>query len=176
MSLKRILILVSAMVLVGLIVACFQRHKVEAFKRKDISGGQLRSPLQSIFAHLSEHNYLTVSGKTYEDVRGGNPSYLEVPELHSILFVTGEPSRQATFHIFNVETKSEKTIDGGLLNFGEGIGAPGKPGQAYTEFILKANSNEFVLASQYPDFRKVITLNLTSKQVERVEDQEVPAQ
>ena len=146
------------------------RHKVESFSDKNFSGGELRSPLQDVFAHISEEHYLKINGKTYRNVKGGSPYYLEIPELHSVLFVTGDEDKgNVKFHIVNRETGHETVIKGGQIHFGFDIGVSRKPGEAYTDFVQKASSNELTLVSQGTKARVVIVLNLASKKVECVQ-------
>jgi hypothetical protein len=171
---KRVANWVGCILLVLPIIGC--RHRIETFRESNVSGGELRSPFQDVFAHISEEHYLKINGKTYRDVMGDPPYYLEIPELHSLLFVTGnEDKGNVKFHIFCRETGQEAVINGGQLHFGFDIGSPRKPGEAYTDFVQKASSNEVTLVSQGSKARLIIVLNLSSKKVEHVQREMVNA-
>jgi hypothetical protein len=164
---KNATILANCIWLSTLITGC--REPVNTFSDDKVSGGDLRSPSQKLFAHVSEEHYLEIRGKIYRDVVGGSPYYLDIPALHSILFVTGsEDKGNVKFHIVNEGTGHDIVINGGTIHFGMDIGAPRQPGQAYTDFVTKANSNEVTLATQYPTTRVTIVLSLDSKKVGRI--------
>ncbi len=71
---------------------------------------------------------MTLFGKTYEEVRGAEPFYLEIPGRDSILFVTGREydNGQATVHIVNVTTKQEVHFPAFDSSIGENICATNK--------------------------------------------------
>ena len=99
------------------------RHQIETYRQNNISAGELRSPFQSVFAHVGQYFYLTVDGKTYKNVSGSAPFFLDVPELNSILFVTGDETHgNVKFHIVNRETGHEIVISGAQSHFGADIG------------------------------------------------------
>jgi hypothetical protein len=172
----RIIPLLIGCIWVGVLTtAC--RHKLESFNDNNVAGGELRSPSQRLFAHINEEHYLTINGKTYRGVLGGAPSYLELPELHSVLFVTGSEDKSSVkFHMVNRETGHEVVINGGQIHFGTDIGSSRRPVEAFTDFVLKATSNEVTLASQAPKARLIIVSNLTSNVVESVHREEINAQ
>jgi hypothetical protein len=171
---RTIPVLIVCFLLFVLAIGC--RHKIETFSDSTASGGELRSPFQDLFAHISEDHYLKINGKTFSNIIGGPPYYLEVPDLHSVLFVTGnEDKGDVKFHILSRKTGQETVIHGGQLHFGFDIGAPRKPGEAYTDFVQKASSNEVTLVSQGSKARVIIVLNLRSNKVERVEKEMIPA-
>lgn len=148
------------------------RYKVPQFKDKNATGGELRTPLQSIFAHLNQKFYLTVNTKTFTDVRGTPPFYLEVPQLRSLLFVTGKMDTPATFHVYNLATKQDTTIQGGPVAFGWEVGGK-TPTNLYTVYVQAAATNRIKLAWNRDDSKQNVILNLDSKTVQ-VEDLENP--
>jgi len=121
--------------------------------------------------HSGEQHYIKCGGKTYFNVRGLEPFYITVPGTESILFVTESASRSATFHIFNTNTQSELEIPGDTSDFGSNLNANPAPGSAYSDFIEKASDDGIVLATQYPEFKKLTFLDLKQKRVERVESE-----
>jgi hypothetical protein len=148
-------------------------YEVQTYHDKYVSAGELRSPLELINPHMGGWCYIKVGGKTYKKVRGLAPFYLNVPALDSILFVTGDEKK--TFYIFNIKTKRTISIPGGNVSFGGNIGAPRKPGEPLTDWVESANTNEIVLATQgmaygtHPSVRILITLNLKTNKMEKVE-------
>lgn len=146
-----------------LMTAC--RSKNETFRDNNIAGGELRSPFQSIFAHLSEEHYLTIHGSTYRGVRGGPPYYLSVPALNSILFVNGDESdNNVRFHIVNLATGHDIVINGGQSHFGAHIGMP--VNDSYPDCVLTSDSKKITLASTGRKATVIIVLNLSTKKVE----------
>ena len=156
----RIGLAVSATVLclaaVGVLGTTGGRHKVQQFKDKNASGGEMRSPFQNVFAHLNQEFYLTVNGKTFRDVRGTVPFYLEVPQLHSIVFVTGKMDCPSIFHVYDLQSKQEKTVESGPIGFGWDMGGTNKPGAPWTVYVLKATTNEITMAWQGDKGRDLI--------------------
>jgi len=142
------------------------RYKLQQFQDKNASGGELRSPLQKIFAHLSEEFYIKVNGKTFKDVRGTLPFYLEIPQLHSILFVTGKMDCPARFHVCDLKTKREKIIEGGPVGFGWDIGGSKKQGEPWTVSLVNATTNKVTLAWKTQEKEALIVLNLNSGRVQ----------
>lgn len=160
---------ITAGVLVFTLLGLFAvgaRYKVQQFKDKNASGGEMRSQLQNVFAHLNQEFYLTVNGETYRDVRGTLPFYLEVPQLHSILFVTGKMDCPAIFHICDLKSKREETIEGGPIGFGWDMGGTGKQGEPWTVYVLNAISNEVTLSWRGESGTELIVLKLDSRKVE----------
>jgi hypothetical protein len=148
-------------------------YEKQTYHDKYVSAGELRSPLELISPHTGGWYYIKVNGETYKKVRGVAPFYLMIPTIDSILFVTGD--EETTFHVFNIKSKREISIPGNGVNFGGDIGGPQKPGEPFTDWVENANSNEIILAKQYPSIgtnpstRILITLNLREKRIEQVE-------
>jgi len=140
-------LLLSSAILIG---SCNIPFKRQQFQNQYASGGVLRPLLPTVFVHsYSESYYLKVGGRTFSHVRGLPPYYLEVPQLHSLLFVTGEVDNGATFHLFNLTSKKFKTIQCGMETetYGWDIGAPRKKGEQFSEWIENASSNRVTFAS-----------------------------
>ena len=124
----------------------------------------MSSPLQNIFAHLNEEFYLTIDGRTYKHVRGTSPFYLDIPELNSILFVTGKMDARSTFHIYDLSLKSEIMIEGGPIGFGWDIGGITNA-ESWSVRVLNATSNEVRLISEGGIGKEIISLELKSRTI-----------
>ena len=115
------------------------------------------------------HTDLTVHGKTYKYVRGEEPFYIKVPELDSILFVTGEQA--ATFHLINLTTRHETRIDGGNSLVGNWIGwhTPDPPRPGGSNYVASADSHKLVLGTfnENGGSRVTESLNLQTKTLDR---------
>ena len=115
------------------------------------------------------HTDLTVQGKTYKYARGEEPFYIPVPQLDSILFVTGEQT--ATFHLINLTTRLETRIDGGNSPFGHWIGwhTPENPRPGGSNYVASADSRKLVLVTlnETNGTRVTESLNLQTKTLER---------
>jgi hypothetical protein len=158
-----------------LVASC--RYQAATASGNGIESGDLRSPARSLFPHVNEEHYLIVKGKTYRGVVGGPPYHLEIPELNSILFVTGNESHaNVTFHVVNRQTGHDTVINAGKLHFGSDIGGPRKPGQADTDFVLATRPGEVTLASQGPEARVVIILDLLAHKIKDVTREPVKAE
>lgn len=157
---------VLCLAVVGFLSVTGCSHKVQQFEDKNASGGEVRLPFQSVFAHLSQEFYLTVNGKTFRNVRGTVPFYLEVPQLHSIVFVTGKMDYSSIVHVYDLQSKEEKTFENGPIGFGWDVGGTNQPGAPWTVYVLKATTNEITLAWHAEKGRDLITLKLDSRRVE----------
>jgi hypothetical protein len=145
--------------------------QTEIYRDTNVVVSQKHAPLYPFNVHGGDRNYLTVNGKTYGGVRGLPPCYLQIPELHSILFVTesGNEGQNVTFHVVNLETKKEIEIQSDEATFGGNIGAKRRTDDNYTDYVENAETNKLVLTTRYPDLKKSYYLDLLSKKVERVE-------
>src|SRR5689334_3980091 len=100
---KRIIVLMWCASVASLAASCAQ--KAATSNSGGVTSGDVQRPSRKIFAHINEEHYLTISGKTYRGVAGSPPYYIDVPQLNSILFVTGNESHgNVTVHVVNKET------------------------------------------------------------------------
>jgi hypothetical protein len=160
----RILAVVSML----LVVSCV-RGKKQVYSDTKVIVESKHPPLYPFNVHGGETVYLEVGGRSFKNVRGTQPFYLNVPQSDSILFVTeGEPFR-VTFHIFNLSTRRDTPIDGHGSSFGWNIGSKKKPGEHYTDYVENADSNRLVVVTRAAMWKEVTTLNLQSASAERVE-------
>jgi hypothetical protein len=85
-------------------------------------------PLASfINPHVSPIQVLIIDGKRFENVRGQEKYYLQVPKTNSIVFVTEEIDFHPVYHIFNMDTDEDIEIrpySFRFTNFGKDIGSP----------------------------------------------------
>ena len=86
-----------------------------------------RYPLASFISpHVSPIQVLIIDGKRFENVRGQEKYYLQVPKTNSIVFVTEEIDFHPVYHIFNMDTDEDIAIQSQSLmpSFGNDIGSP----------------------------------------------------
>ena len=86
-----------------------------------------RRPLASfINPHVGSIQVLIIDGKRFENVRGQEKYYLQVPKTNSIVFVTEEIDFHPVYHIFNMDTDEDIAIQSQSLmpSFGNDIGSP----------------------------------------------------
>lgn len=159
--------LAKRIVVYGFVIAIATgcKYKKQTFVDKNVAAGEIRSPLQSIVAHLSSENYLTINGKTYRHIRGNGPFYIPIPKLNSILFISGQVDQAATFHLINLRSHAEKIICGGPETFGWDIGDAPKPDGRYTDYVESATTNQLVLVETFDKFKQCITINLNSNTI-----------
>jgi hypothetical protein len=92
---------------------------------------------------------------------------LEVPQLHSLLFVTGEVDQPAVFHIFDLQSKQFKTVEGqcGTETTGWDIGAPRKNGEPFTDWIQDTTPSSLTLVHQTLNGQNTSIIDLNSLRV-----------
>jgi len=145
---------------------CFGRE-TEVFRDKNVVAFEKTWPFYPILGlHTGKSIGLKVAGRTYYKVRGMKPYYIDLPQIHSILFVTEGDSYRFTYHIVNLETKKDVEIDGDGTIFGNHLGA----GTAEADRVDRVDANTVTLVAYGGDWKEIITLNLQALKVERVHD------
>lgn len=132
--------LLLALMASGVLTACYHpgvvvyRDSLVTVKHSDMV-------LNSVNVHGGERFTIQVYGHTYNNVRGGKPFYIAVPELEAIAFATQDGEENATLHIVYLSNKEHLSISLGPCGFGNFMGAeklgrrPGDPGTNYIEVI-----------------------------------------
>ena len=150
----------------------FVGYPVETYRDQRVRAGKMWTLVNIISPHSPADSYVEVNGKRFRRVLGLPPFYIQLPQSHWILFVTGDGSGRITFHLSDPRARDVTAIDGGKVNFGGHIGSKRAPGEAYTDFIEKETSNELVLASRYPRARTRLFVDLTAKRLDHIEYEE----
>jgi hypothetical protein len=164
-AMRHLPVIVLAAVVVGYFALCFPR-RVETYRGQFVTGGELVRPITAISVHSSSPNYLTVFGRTYRDVQGLKPFYLDIPSLDSILFVTGDDDQ--TFHLVNLRTKKHSSVHTSKTSFGAHIGSNRPPGEPYVDFVESVTNNSVVVATQYPNGKKFYFLDFGAGTLDRI--------
>jgi hypothetical protein len=114
---------------------------------------------------------ITVYGKSYEDVRGNPPYYLEIPGENSILFVTGRTfdNGQATVHIVNLATKQETNFPAYDSSIGEAICSTNKQRDDWYERIEGLTNDELSICAVMSNRRFRYILDLKKPEFVREE-------
>lgn len=153
----------ATFLMLGLYVVMFG-VRVETFRNGLVSAGEIRHLQNYLFAHRDLPAYLTVFGKTYRNVTGGSPHYLEVPELNSILFVT-EPFRgKRIVHLVRLDSKEHIQFAATFGGFGSAIG-----GKSEWDKIESVGSNHLVLSTRSTYWKEVLFVNMSKWEPERLE-------
>ena len=163
---KRIGIAIVIVLSVSLVVICLAGWRVQAYRDGQVSAGEIVTPVNFISPHADVTHYLTVFGRTYRGVQGMKPFYLAIPDLNSILFVTGDGDQ--VFHLVNLGTKRERHITAEKSGFGGHIGSARAAGEPYTDFVVSATTNRVVVASEYPDAKKSLYLDFGAGKIQQV--------
>lgn len=153
---------------VVLTTSCVQGHH-EVYRDTHVVATQKHAPLYPLNVHGGDTVYLRVGGRSYRNVRGTKPFYLELPQMHSILFVTEGQPYKVTFHIVDLENKKEIDIDGDGSGFGWDIGSGRTAGAKFTDYVERVGTNEVVVATRSGRWKSVYTLNLKTKLLERTD-------
>ena len=112
--------------------------------------------------------WLVALGKTYKEVRGQVPFYLEIPGKDSILFVTGRTydNGQATVHVLNCKTGKEINFPAYDSNIGANISSGG------AEKIEAVNGEKIIISAKVLDRRYRYYLDLEKPEFEKEEGNE----
>ncbi len=113
--------------------------------------------------------WLEAFGKTYKDVRGLDPYYLEIPGKDSILFVTGRTydDGQATVHILNLKTQKEIHLPAFDSSIGRNIG--GTQSSGGWEKIESVKGDKIVISAQFMNRHYLYYLDLAKPEFEKEE-------
>ena len=160
---------VQVILVIGGITLSFLAGGAETYRDKNVTAGEIETPLSAFSVHTSPTKYLIVNGKTYKGIRGLKPYYLDITNLNSILFVTEGAKYKTTVHVVNLQSKREIEFQG-VSGFGSSIGSPSKPGEKFSDYIENVQSNRITIATRSLDWKNTWVLNLESKQIEREED------
>jgi hypothetical protein len=92
--------------------------------QRDRIVSSIKYPLAySLNPHVGGVNVLTVDGKRFEHVRGISRFYIAIPQIHSILFVVDNPNYSCTYHIYNLDTRTDTAMVVRSSVFGHTIGS-----------------------------------------------------
>ena len=126
----------------------------------------------SAHAGISDTISITVFGKTYKDVRGCQPYYLEIPGTNLFLFVTGPDHNgngNAVVHLVNPNTKIEKNFRAHDSHIGSNICPKEEQTGQRFEKIESVTTNEVVISAGFLDRRYRYYLDLTKPAFEKEE-------
>jgi hypothetical protein len=157
------------LIFVALSLTSCAGKRVETYHDKNVKAQEQNPPLYPFNVHGSKGTFLTFDGRTYEGVRGTPPYYLELPELKSLLFVTEGRNGKVVFHVVDVQTKREVSIDGDDSGFGGHIGSEVKPGEIGSDYVEKIEGNRIWISKRSFNWKETTVLNLDTKSVERLE-------
>jgi hypothetical protein len=128
---------------------CSCVHETTTFYQDDKVKVLQKSTTHILNVHAShDEMWLEAFGKTYKDVRGLPPFYLEISGKNSILFVTGRTydDGQATVHILNYKTHKEIHFPAYDSDIGRNIG--GTPSSGGSEKIESVNGDKIEVSAQ----------------------------
>jgi hypothetical protein len=92
----------------------------------EIRWGKSYGFIQILNVHSSPTKWLSAKGRRFENVQGGEPYYLEIPQLKLIFFVTSDDRRSRfDYHFLSLETGEDIKISAeyGYSSLGAGINA-----------------------------------------------------
>ena len=112
--------------------------------------------------------WLVAFEKTYKEVRGQAPFYLEIPGKNAILFVTGRTydNGQATVHVLNYKTGKEINFPAYDSNIGANISSGG------AEQIETVNGEKVIISAKFLNRRYRYYLDLEKPEFEKEEGDE----
>jgi len=112
--------------------------------------------------------WLVAFGKTYKEVRGQAPFYLNIPGKDSILFVTGRTydNGQATVHVLNYKTGKLISFPAFDSRIGQNISSGG------IEKIESVTGEKVIISAKFLDRQYRYYLDLKKREFEREEANE----
>jgi hypothetical protein len=150
--------------------ACYHPGKV-IFSDAQVAALHSDAFFSSINVHgAGERMTLKVRGVSDANVRGGKPFYITVPELESIVFVTGRSSNKATLHIVSNTDGRHLAIPLGGSDFGNFIGGEAqgiKVGEPGTDWVEMLDANSMRLVHRSFSGRSSSIVNFKNRTVER---------
>jgi hypothetical protein len=152
----------------------FDGQLVQTYQDTVVSAGNVRYFFNALSAHSGKQHYLKVNGNVHKWVSGVEPYYINLPELHSILFVTREGFEPSVVHILDLKTLREIRVSGVLSFYGGHIGSKRAPGEDLTDYVEQVGGDKIVLASRSGNTIIRTVLNLASQKVDSVEDVRLP--
>ena len=145
-----------------------QCAETEVFRDNNVIMIEKTWPFYPILGlHTGKSICLIVAGTKYCGVKGTAPNYLDIPQIHSIIFVTEGGSYKVTLHVVNMETKKAIHIDGKGTIFGSFIGSSRNPGDKLADYVEKVELNRITLATHGADWKQVTVLNLQTESIEK---------
>jgi hypothetical protein len=156
---------------------CSCVHETTTFYQDDKVKVLQKSTIHILNVHAShDEMWLEAFGKTYKDVRGLPPFYLEIPSKDSILFVTGRTydDGQATVHILNYKTRKEIHFPAYDSDIGKNIG--GTPSSGGSEKIASVDGDKIEISAQFMSSHMRYYLDLAKPEFEREEGNSIMEQ
>ena len=162
-AIKTILVALSCVTL------CSCSHSTNTTYEADKVKVLHKDTLNLVNVHAShDEMWLVAFGKTYKEVRGQAPFYLEIPGKNSILFVTGRThdDGQATVHVLNYRTGKEINFPAYDSSIGSNISSGG------TEKVVSVNGQKVIISAEFLDRRYRYYLDLEKPEFEKEEANE----
>jgi len=125
-----------------------------------------KDTLNFLNVHAShDEMWLVAFGKTYKEVRGQAPFYLEIPGKDSIVFVTGRSydNGQATVHVLNYKTGKAISFPAYDSNIGNCISSSG------AERIESVSGDKVIISARFLDRHYRYYIDLTKPEFEKEE-------
>jgi hypothetical protein len=152
----------------------FQGRLIQTYQDANVRAGNVRYFFNAFSVHSGMSHYLEVNHKIYRWVRGVEPFYLEIPQRHSILFLTRKGQDLGVIHILDLRTFQEIRINGVEWFSGGHIGSKRAPGSDLSDYVERVEDNKIVLATRSGNRIIRGVLNLTDQKVDSVEDEKLP--
>jgi hypothetical protein len=121
-----------------------------------------------ISPHASQEKRLQIGKIQFRNLEGLGCSVQELPEIHAVFFVTGDPI--VVFHVYDVQARVDKQIPPG-----EAIGFGGLLGAHSRDSVTVKDTNTLILRSEGYDAIVESEVNLREARVVRVDSIEKKA-
>jgi hypothetical protein len=111
---------------------------------------------------------LTMWGRTFKNVRGLDPCYLEIPNRHMVLFVTGRTYNggQAVVHLADTATRRIRDFPAHDSKIGYNIGPDKTNG---VERVFSLDGDKLIIEARFLDERSKYFIDLSVPRFEREE-------
>jgi hypothetical protein len=159
----------SLLLAVLCLALCSCAHSTKTVYQDDKVKVVNRDTINFLNVHAShDEMWLEAFGKTYKELRGQAPFYLEIPGKDSILFVTGKTydDGQAIVHVLNVKSGREFNFPAHDSRIGSYISSDD------TERIESVNGEKVIITAKVLDRRYRYFLDLGKPEFEKEEANE----
>jgi hypothetical protein len=157
-------LLTAALAVFSIWAFAFKGKLVQTYKDPHVAAGDIWHPYNAISPHSGMSHYLEIDGMIYRNVRGFAPYFMEIPQLNSILFVTTQED-SGRIHLINLATSKEIAIDGVGPFFGSHIGSIRKPGEDLTDYVVRVEDDNLVVATRSGTRVLQICLDLKNQRI-----------
>src|SRR6266850_1502831 len=149
LALLPVALLVIAITIILYVVWTYGGIPIRIIRGKEVTAIDVITPSLLLHPHRSLGNVATVRGKIYKHVRG-DPPYLGVPQLNSIMFVTDDGAHQngEVIHFFNLSTSEDIKVPGRGSGIGWSIIDPTAQVGDFGDYVERIDQRKVIICTR----------------------------